>query len=150
MDALLPELGSGVWSVETGTGTFASVLYAKSKVTELSPGRNEFIWTVTNGVCPPVSDRVVVTVNDLTIPTLITPNRDGMNDFFILRGIENLGKTELTVFDRRGFRVFETKNYQNDWEGLDYDGNELPEDTYFYMITTANGKSLSGFVVIRR
>ena len=69
---------------------------------------------------------------------------------FILRGIENLGKTELTVFDRRGFRVFETKNYQNDWEGLDYDGNELPEDTYFYTITTANGKSLSGFVVIRR
>ena len=150
MDGLVPEHGSGLWSVETGTGTFESDNNAKSKVTELSLGRNEFTWTVTNGVCPSVSDKVIVQVNDLIVPTLITPNRDGMNDFFILRGIENLGKTELTIFDRRGFKVFETKNYQNDWEGLDYDGNELPEDTYFWTITSTNGKSLSGFVVIRR
>jgi gliding motility-associated-like protein len=150
MDAVLPEIGKGVWSLISGTGELADTNNVRTRVTELSVGRNEFQWTVTNGACPPVSDNMVINVNDLIIPTLITPNMDGKNDYFVLRGIENLGKTELIVFDRRGLKVYETKNYQNDWEGLDYNGNPLPDDTYFYVLKTTNGKSLSGFVVVRR
>jgi len=150
MDAYPPESGSGIWSVDAGTGTFADIIYAKSKVSDLSVGRNEFTWTVTNGACPPVSDKVVIQVNDLMVPSLITPNLDGNNDFLVIQGIESLGKTELIVFDRRGVEVYKNQNYNNDWDGVDIDKNPLPDDTYFYMITTGIGRTMRGFVVIRR
>jgi len=54
-------------------------------------------------------DSVMITVHDLIIPTLITPNMDGRNDYFVLRGIETLGKTELIVFDRRGAQVYQNR-----------------------------------------
>jgi len=150
MDAELPESGNGIWSVDAGTGTFSNIQYAKSKVSELSLGRNEFTWTVTNGACPSVSDKVIIQVNDLMVPSLITPNLDGNNDVLVIQGIESLGKTELIVFDRRGVEVYKDQNYNNDWDGVDYDKNPLPDDTYFYMITTGIGRTMRGFVVVRR
>ncbi|HQH22697.1 MAG TPA: gliding motility-associated C-terminal domain-containing protein [Bacteroidales bacterium] len=150
MNALQPESGSGMWSVDSGTGVFTAVSDANTEVRGLSLGRNEFVWTVTNGVCPPASDRMVIQVNDLTIPSLITPNMDGINDFLIIQGLENLGKTELIIFDRRGVEVYKDQDYNNDWYGIDYDSRPLPEDTYFYQIRTASGRNMKGFVVIRR
>ncbi len=150
MDANLPDNGTGIWSVESGAANFTNINFAKTKVSELALGRNEFTWTVTNGVCPSVSDKVVIQVNDLIIPSLITPNMDGNNDYLIVQGIENLGRTELIVFDRRGVEVYKDDNYSNDWDGVDYDKNPLPDDTYFYMITTGIGRTMRGFVVVRR
>jgi gliding motility-associated-like protein len=105
---------------------------------------------VSNGYCPPVGDTINITVNDFVIPTLITPNMDGRNDYFVLRGLSTLGKTELVIFDRRGAQVYKNMNYDNLWNGVDYNKNPLPDDTYFYVIKTANGKSISGYIVIRR
>jgi gliding motility-associated-like protein len=97
---------------------------------------------------------MVVKVNNLNIPTLITPNEDGLNDFFKIRGLETLGRTELTIFDRRGMKVYENNDYSNEqgdrWEGLDYNSNPLPDDTYFYVIRAVNGVSISGYIVVRR
>ena len=86
----------------------------------------------------------------MLIPTLITPNLDGRNDYFVLRGIGSLGTTELLIFDRRGMKVYETNDYQNDWDGVDYNSNPLPDDTYFYVLRFDNGSSLSGYIVVRR
>jgi gliding motility-associated-like protein len=113
-------------------------------------GDNILSWTVSAGVCPAASDEVTITVHDLIIPTLITPNGDPFNEYFVLRGLETLGKTEVTIFDRRGAQVYKNTNYDNSWNGLDYNGNELPDDTYFYVVKSQNGKSLSGYIVIRR
>jgi gliding motility-associated-like protein len=143
--------GSGKWSLISGTGEFRDANYDTTTVTKLKLGRNDFRWTVTNGVCPAVSDDVTITVNDLLIPTLITPNGDLYNEKFIIRGLEEtLGNTELIIFDRRGAQVYKNMNYDNSWNGLDYNGNELPDDTYFYVVKSKNGKSLSGYIVIRR
>ena len=68
----------------------------------------------------------------------------------MLRGIESLGRTELTIIDRRGVQVFKSLNYENDWNGLDQSGKNLPDDTYFYVLKAENGKSLSGYIVIKR
>ena len=75
---------------------------------------------------------------------------DLKNDYFELRGIEVLGKVELTVFDRRGALVFENLDYDNLWHGTNYNGEPLPDDTYFYIIKAENGLSLSGYLYIRR
>jgi gliding motility-associated-like protein len=148
--SLANELETGVWSIISGTGEFADNTYAKTTVNGLSPDRNEFLWTVTRGICPPSFDTVMIIVHDLELKTLITPNMDGRNDYFKLRGLSSSGKTELVIFDRRGAEVYKNDNYDNLWNGVDYNGKPLPEDTYFYFLKSENGKSDKGFIVIRR
>ena len=150
LNAEIPTIGTGVWSVYTGTGDFSDETDPGATVSELSLNENILLWSVTNGVCQPALDYITITVHDLVIPTLITPNLDGRNDFFVLQGLETLGKTELTIFDRRGLKVYENADYENDWDGVDYNTNPLPDDTYFYVIKSANGKAFNGFIVVRR
>jgi gliding motility-associated-like protein len=150
LSAELPEYGSGLWALVSGTGELFNSTAPTTAVTGLALGDNIFSWTVTNGVCPSVKDFVVVKVNDLIIPTLITPNDDGRNDYFVLRGLESMGRTELTIFDRRGLKVYENNDYDNTWDGRDYNGNPLPDDTYFYVIRSENGLALNGYIVVRR
>jgi gliding motility-associated-like protein len=141
---------TGVWSVISGTGKFYDNRNAKTPVSGLSLNENKFRWTVTNEVCPPSYDSVIIIVHDLEIQTLMTPNMDGINDYFLLKGLNTLGKTELEVFDRRGVQVYKNENYDNLWNGVDYKENPLPDDTYFYVMKTEKGRSMSGFIVIRR
>ena len=150
LDANIPDAGDGLWELVAGTGNIFNPVDPATSVSGLSAGENVFSWTVTNGACDPVSDLVVIKVNNLTVPTLITPNLDGRNDYFVLRGLGTLGKTGLTIFDRRGLKVYENSDYQNDWDGTDYNSNPLPDDTYFYVIRADNGVSISGYIVVRR
>ena len=141
---------TGSWSIIAGSGQFSDASDAKSTISELAIGKNILLWSVTNGVCPAAEDYVALTVQDLLIPTLITPDMNGKNDFFILEGLESLGKTSLIIFDRRGMKVFSSENYDNLWHGVDYNGYPLPNDTYFYVVRSETGLSLNGFIVIRR
>jgi gliding motility-associated-like protein len=61
-----------------------------------------------------------------------------------------MGKTELIIFDRRGVQLFKNENYNNLWNGIDKNGNPLPDDTYFYVLRSVYGRSASGFIVLRR
>ncbi|MRR20388.1 gliding motility-associated C-terminal domain-containing protein, partial [bacterium] len=144
------ENSTGTWSVEEGSGLFEDENDPATTVSSLAIGDNILMWSVNNGVCAPTPDYVKITVIDLIIPSLITPDMNGQNDFFFLQGIEALGRVELTVFDRRGAMVYENLAYDNLWHGTDYNGKPLPDDTYFYVIRAENGLSVSGYLYIRR
>jgi gliding motility-associated-like protein len=148
--AVIGENETGLWSVESGTGTFVNINNPLSVVNDLSSGNNILLWVVTRGVCPSDTDKVTIIVGDITIPTLITPNGDFKNEYFIIMGLESLDKTELLIFDRRGAQVFKNSDYDNKWNGVDYNEKPLPNDTYFYLIKSKNGRSQSGYIVIRR
>ena len=150
MDATLNfSYETGVWSVLSGTGTFADTTYSKSTLNDISLGENRYLWSVSNGYCPVAHDTLVIVVNNIVVPTLITPNMDGRNDYFVIKGLESLGKTELDIFDRRGVRVYRNTDYDNSWNGVDYNDKPLRDDTYFYVIKPNNGKPVSGYIVIR-
>lgn len=141
---------SGEWTQLAGEGSISDVNNPNSLVSDLSLDVNSFIWNVSNGACPVASDTVNIIVHNLIIPSLITPNLDGNNDFFVIKGIESFGETSLTVFNRWGARVYENSKYDNSWEGMDDKENPLPEDTYFYVLKPEKSKTLKGYVVIRR
>ena len=77
------------------------------------------------------SNTVSTTVDnaDFIIPNIITPNGDGSNDTFKIKGLENYPGTQVTIFNRWGNEVFRSDNYNNDW-----DGSQLNEGTYYYLI----------------
>jgi gliding motility-associated-like protein len=151
LDAEPPaEFETGVWSVFSGTGILTDPTDPKTAVENLSPGENSFIWTVSNGFCPLSRDTSNIYVNDFVIPTLITPNMDGRNDYFVISGLFTFGKTELIIFDRRGSKVYSNPDYDNSWDGVNYNNNPLPDDTYFYSLKAANGISFKGYIVIKR
>lgn len=63
----------------------------------------------------------------IEIPNIFTPNGDGINDLFVIKGIENCQKSHLIVKDHTGNTVLQSQHYDNSW-----DGNNLPDGTYFY------------------
>ena len=151
MNAVLyNDYDKGVWSLISGSGDLSDPAFEKTSLSGLTENKNSFMWTVTNGYCQASYDTVMIMVRDMIIPTLITPNMDGRNDYFIIGGAGAKGKVELVIFDRRGAQVYKNLNYDNLWDGVDYNDNPLPEDTYFYVLKAGNSQSSTGYIVIRR
>ena len=151
LEASLPGTNeTGEWFVLSGNGVFVNKGKHDTEVGELMIGRNSFIWKVTNGVCPDASDTVNIFVKELLIPSLLTPNQDGKNDFFMIPGLGNLGKTELTIFNRWGARVYSDLKYDNNWDGKDDKGSVLPSDTYYFILKPEKINTIKGYIVIKR
>ena len=85
---------------------------------------------------------------------VITPNDDDLNDRFVpIEGIQfRFPRNELFVFNRWGVLVFQAAPYENDWGGTNFQGNELPEGTYYYLLRLGNNynSNVQGSVTIRR
>jgi gliding motility-associated-like protein len=140
---------TGEWEILTGTGIFSDKNSNKTNVAELALGENKILWSVTNGVCAESSDTVLIKINELIIQTLLTPNDDGNNDFFIIKGLESLGRTRLSIFNRWGAIVYVNDNYTNNWDGRDDKGNMLQDDTYFYILKPEKIVTIKGYIVIK-
>jgi gliding motility-associated-like protein len=92
--------------------------------------------------------RVDVTIIgcEITIPNIFSPNGDGENQAFVIDGLtEAFPGSELIVYNRWGAVVYEDSNYRNDWEG-----DDLPEGTYYYILKRSDGEKYSGYVMIVR
>ena len=64
----------------------------------------------------------------LTIPNVFTPNEDGRNDRFEIRGIAG-SSWALQVYSRWGQKLFDTAAYQNNW------GREAAPGVYYYVLS---------------
>ncbi len=88
-------------------------------------------------------------VVELGFPNVFTPNGDGLNEYFKVRGLESYTGAELYIFNRWGNQVYASKDYKNDWNG-----NGLNEGTYYYLLrvktSSEETKSFKGWVEILR
>jgi gliding motility-associated-like protein len=124
-------------------------------------GNDYFTYTVCDmGIPSQCSSALVyIIVEDipLTIYQAVSPNGDGMNEYLRIEGIEFFENNGIRIYDRYNNLVFEASNYNNDlnnWHGQSNNGlfkNDLPEDTYFYVINLGDGSPvISGFIVLKR
>ncbi|RZM23784.1 MAG: gliding motility-associated C-terminal domain-containing protein [Pedobacter sp.] len=101
---------------------------------------------------------------DISVPLVVTPNDDGINDRLVIRGIENFPDNMVVIVNRNGTKVFDVKNYDNSeiiFQGKGtYNGSfggrirtdYLPAGTYFYSISyKSNGvaKRKTGYFVLK-
>lgn len=86
-----------------------------------------------------------VKVCDTEIPNIFSPNNDGQNDRFAIRGWEGFPNSRLEVYNRWGTLVFEDDNYRSNWAGED-----MAEGTYFYIYYRDDGETFNGYFQLVR
>ncbi|MCI5055134.1 MAG: gliding motility-associated C-terminal domain-containing protein [Flavobacteriales bacterium] len=104
------------------------------------PGTYSVTVTDANGLIGTASFTIATSTSSscsIVIYSGFTPNNDGVNDLWIIDGIEFLGDNNVDIFDRWGGHVWEGQNYDNlsvVWDGKHMDGRNLPSGTYFYIV----------------
>ncbi|RXJ51353.1 HYR-like domain-containing protein [Gelidibacter gilvus] len=142
---------NGTWSVVAGTASLNGSIFNPYK---LDLGTYTFMYAIADEYCP--SETLVnITLNDdcvvlpcgaedVIISKAVTTYADGKNDFFTITGVENCGFTvELQIFNRWGAMIYESHNYQNDWNGAASkasigNSNFVPTGTYYYVVNLKN------------
>ena len=142
---------TGTWEVVSGNVTLNGSFFDPSSV-EL--GDYVVKYVLTDSDCPSETE-VTITVHDdcvvlpcgeedVEISKAVTANFDGINEFFMITGVEDCGFTyELQIFNRWGAKIYENFNYQNDWNGTSSkasigSSNFVPTGTYYYVINIKN------------
>ncbi|WP_428742866.1 gliding motility-associated C-terminal domain-containing protein [Tenacibaculum sp.] len=106
--------------------------------------------TVTSAMFVP-NDYEIITIGSLLgneVETnnniLISPNGDNLNDLLVFNEVNEYPYNKLSIYNRWGNIVYQTKNYQNNWDGISngrtiFDkGEKLPSATYFYTLELGN------------
>jgi gliding motility-associated-like protein len=150
LEAIEPDVGKGKWFSETDSLNIQAPNNTTTLVDNLIFGKHQFVWKVTNGSCIPVSDTIYVEVDDIKRYNGFSPNGDGHNDIFVMEGLDNAVSGEIVIMNRWGSIVYSNNNYKNNWNGTNNNGNPLPDDTYYYILTVDGNRNYKGFIVLKR
>src|SRR5690606_16239843 len=80
---------------------------------------------------------------DVVIYQGVSPDGDGVNDYFIIDNIEQFPDNQVTIFNRWGRKVFETRSYNSngnvfrgyaEGNAIVNKGDMLPTGTYYYVV----------------
>ncbi|WP_185783039.1 gliding motility-associated C-terminal domain-containing protein, partial [Croceivirga lutea] len=152
------------------TGTFTSITpgtYLNNTQfvpNGLEPGEYRVAYSAIDGPCIDEVEFIVTVDKDcvdcdrdaIQISKVVTPNGDFINDVFEITGTDYCDFTfDVMIFNRWGDKVYEAKEYQNDWGGV-APGNSfgtsgvLPAGTYYYIITIvgAQMEPLNGYIYL--
>ena len=116
-------------------------------------GVNDITYTLTvtgQGNCVS-SDQVFIKVlKGPEIPTIFSPNGDGIHDTWVIKYLDTYPGGTVEVFNRYGQLIFRSVNYSVPWDGT-INGKQVPMGTYYYIVDPKNGRKLmSGYVDIIR
>jgi gliding motility-associated-like protein len=126
-------------------------------------GTDQFTYTLCQSLCAQVCDTALVKIRfvddsapcdlekvdpNTVFPEGITPNGDQYNEFLVFKIVDkngcptNYAKSDLSIFNRWGDKVFAQEPYENEWNGMSNSGQELPPGVYYYTlrIRKENGK----------
>ncbi|MET3027059.1 gliding motility-associated C-terminal domain-containing protein [Flavobacterium sp. UW10123] len=89
--------------------------------------------------------------DDVVIYNAISPNDDGLNDSFMIKGIDRFPDNQVEIFNRWGVKVYDAQSYNesdnmfrgySDGRATIKRGDKLPTGTYFYILKYNTGKKV--------
>jgi gliding motility-associated-like protein len=97
--------------------------------------------------CGVVSQEIPV----LGAPKFFTPNGDGYNDTWNVRGVsaKYYANTIIYVFDRFGKLITQVDPKGEGWDGT-FNGQNLPSTDYWYSIKFEDGRIVKGHFALKR
>ena len=104
-----------------------------------------------DGVCDLATVRFRVRCDAVEAYRGFSPNGDGINDFFVIEGIEAFPGSALTIYNRWGNEVYADTGYDNDWGGTWDTDVDLTDGTYFYVLDLGGEEGIvSGWTFLWR
>jgi gliding motility-associated-like protein len=134
--------GTATAMVSGGTAPYTYVWNAglsnEATQTNLCAGEYNVIVRDANG-CSNDEAPALLSIKDRTFPCIessvvITPDGDGLNEVFMINCIEELSNNTVQIYNRWGQLVYERDDYDNTWNGVTTNGDELPDGPYYYII----------------
>jgi gliding motility-associated-like protein len=152
------ELGSIDLTVTGGVPPYTYLWNTGATTEDIDPlGGGTYTVEVTDGHLCKATGSIFVEVHyRVYAPTAFSPNGDGVNDTFFLFGLgTDLKEFNLTIFNRFGQTVFQSKNVNEGWNGrLMNAGKIMPAEVYTWQaeIVYIGGETLieSGNVTLLR
>ena len=75
---------------------------------------------------------VIIPNDKVFIPNAFSPNNDGENDRFYVRGLD-IREMEMQIFNRYGKMIYQSNDIDDGWDGTLY-GQELTKDVFIYVV----------------
>ncbi|MEP3836339.1 MAG: T9SS type B sorting domain-containing protein [Algibacter sp.] len=84
-------------------------------------------------------------------PKYFTPNGDGINDYWRIKGVDNRVQPNTTVFiyDRYGKLIKQLLVSNQGWDGT-YKGSLQPNNDYWFQVKLDDGRTFSGHFALKR
>lgn len=143
VSVLVSGIGKYTYSLDQPTGPFQSSALFENVTT----GIHELYVYDENG-CGITSKTIAV----IGIPKFFTPNADGYNDVWKIKGVDAIFNvaTTIFIFDRYGklLKQIPIGNYDG-WDGI-YNEKPLPADDYWYSINLVDGRIVKGHFALKR
>jgi gliding motility-associated-like protein len=113
---------------------------------QVPAGIHEVYINDKNG-CGTVSKPIAV----IGVPKFFTPNGDGYNDFWNVKGInaDFNAKSTIFIFDRYGKLLKQILATSQGWDGT-FTGQPMPSDDYWYTIKFDDGREAKGHFSLKR
>jgi gliding motility-associated-like protein len=82
-----------------------------------------------------IDSLLITVIPEISFPSGITPNGDGINDTWIIDYIDLYPNNVVEVYSRWGDLLYRAEGYDNNdpWDGF-FNGKELPVGTYYYIV----------------
>ena len=116
-----------------------NIIYSDTLVLDgLSPGEYVYELAVVDNDSAIAYDEVSITVfsGDLSgigAHKIFSPDGNGIDDYWEIDNLDMILGCQLVIFNRFGLKVFESNNYNNDWDGT-YNGKPLPDGDYYFIL----------------
>ena len=112
----------------------------------VAPGAHTVYVYSTNG-CGVAHEDIIV----LGVPKFFSPNDDGKNDFWNIKGIgtAEYPNCKIYVFDRYGKLITGVNPKGRGWDGR-FDGQLMPATDYWYVVDLGNGRTAKGHFSLLR
>jgi gliding motility-associated-like protein len=91
---------------------------------------------LSNIVCEDPPPGLCVTLANVYVPDAFTPNGDGVNDFFEVKG-ETSSSVDILIYDRWGAPIFQNTANVRHWNGA-VNGQPAPAGPYSYRISVTD------------